>query len=472
MLTHLRIQNFKSWEDTGRIRLAPITVLFGTNSSGKSSLGQLLLVLKQTAESTDRSQVLSTGDEGSPADVGDYQDFIHHHDASRALAFELGWRQERALEIEDARDPDVHYTTNTVTFVGEITAPQSTRERMRVRRFAYHFGSRIEASDFAAGMEPHARRTSRYRLLFEGFTPIHNRGRAWELPPPSRFYGFPDEAVAYYQNTDFLPDLSLSLERTLGTLSYLGPLRVNPKRTYNWPGGSPPDVGSAGEQTIQAILAASDRRLNLRHRERLRSFPAMIAHQLQNLGLIDSFRVVAIGRGRPEHEVRVTVTGSKDEVLLTDVGFGISQVLPVVVQSFYVPPDSTILMEQPELHLHPKVQKQLAEFFISAVGAREQSGPGRSVERRTQFLIESHSEHFLRRLQRAIAEERLGADDVALYFCEMRGGRSRIRALEVDIFGNIRNWPPDFFGDPIEDIAAQAEASLERQVDAAKSNGR
>ena len=438
MLTHLRIRNFKSWEDTGRIRLAPITVFFGTNSSGKSSLGQFLLVLKQTAESTDRTQVLRTSDEKNvPVDVGDFADLIHRHDVSRELAFELGWRQERPLEIEDAKDPETHYSSSTITFDGEIYQPQSARERMRVRRFAYSFGTDQISAPFSAGMEPDPKRSSRYRLDFRGFTPVHNRGRAWELPSPSRFYGFPDEAVAYYQNTEFLPDLSLAFERILSTLSYLGPLRVDPERTYNWLGGAPPDVGWAGEQTIQAILAGGDRRLNLRHRERLRSLTAMIAYQLQELGLIESFRVVAIAEGRPEHEVRVKVSGGTDEVLLTDVGFGISQVLPVLVQSFYVAPNSTILMEQPELHLHPRVQMQLADFFINAAGARQQTTPGKSIERRTQFLIESHSEHFLRRLQRRIAENRIGPDQIALYFCEMKAGRSTLRELDVDLFGNI-----------------------------------
>ena len=339
---------------------------------------------------------------------------------------------------------------------------------MRVRRFAYSFGDDLEAAAFSAGMEPDPRRASRYRLEFaEGFTPVHNRGRAWELPPPSRFYGFPDEAVAYFQNTDFLPDLSLGLERMLATLSYLGPLRVNPKRTYNWVGGAPPDVGIAGEQAIQAILGAEDRRLNLKHRQRLRPFASMIAQQLEALGLIESFRVVAIAKGRPEHEVRVKVSGGSDEVLLTDIGFGLSQVLPVLVQSFYAPPNSTILMEQPELHLHPRVQKELADFFIAAAGARQETTQGKSIERRTQFLIESHSEHFLRRLQRRIAEGRVRPDQVALYFCEMEKGRSTLKALDVDLFGNIHNWPKDFFGDPMEDIAAQAEARLEREIEAA-----
>lgn len=468
MLTHLQIKNFKSWQDTGRIRLAPITVFFGTNSSGKSSIGQLLLVLKQTAEATDRTQVLRTGDRETPVDIGDYTEFIHHHDETRTLEFELGWTQDRPLEIEDERDPSVSHSSSEVTFSAEIFSPESTRERMRVRRFRYGFGTDRMKAAFGVGMEPHPTKTTKFQLDFTGFTPVRIRQRVWELPRPTRFYGFPEEAVAYYQNTEFLPDLSLALERTLGAVSYLGPLRVNAERTYSWLGGAPAGVGWAGEETIQAILAGEDRLLNLRPREHLRSLPVMVAEQLQAIGLVQSFEVAPIARGRAEHEVKLTVPGGTDEVLLTDVGFGISQVLPVLVQSFYAPIGSTILVEQPELHLHPKVQKELANFFVAAARARQRPSPGKSVPRNTQFLIESHSEHFLRRLQRLVAEKTVDPSEVALYFCEMEAGRSKLRELDLDLFGNIRNWPQDFFGDPVEDIAAQAEARLERQIEGEK----
>jgi predicted ATPase len=105
MLTHLSIRNFKSSEDTGRIRFAPITVFFATNSSGKSSLSQLLLVLKQTSESTDRTQVLKTSGRDVLADVGDFRDLIHHHDLSRPLSFEVGWRQDRPVDVEAPEIP-------------------------------------------------------------------------------------------------------------------------------------------------------------------------------------------------------------------------------------------------------------------------------------------------------------------------------------------------------------------------------
>src|ERR1035441_286098 len=101
MLTHLRIQNFKSWRDTGPVRLAPITVLFGSNSAGKSSIIQFLLMLKQTVESPDRRRVLHAGDEHTPVDLGTFRDLVYDHDEARRIAFEVRWTLPESLSFLD-----------------------------------------------------------------------------------------------------------------------------------------------------------------------------------------------------------------------------------------------------------------------------------------------------------------------------------------------------------------------------------
>lgn len=87
MMTSLGISNFKSWRTTGRIRLASITALFGSNSLGKMSLLQLLLMLKQTTESSDRSQVFNLGDEHSMVELGVIPDLLYRHDLTHPLAW-------------------------------------------------------------------------------------------------------------------------------------------------------------------------------------------------------------------------------------------------------------------------------------------------------------------------------------------------------------------------------------------------
>ena len=124
----------------------------------------------------------------------------------------------------------------------------------------------------------------------------------------------------------------------------------------------------------------------------------------------------------------------------------------MIVLCYYVPHGSTILLEQPEIHLHPRVQEGLADVLIDAARSRQ-----------VQLIVESHSEHLLRRLQRRIAEDRLSVETVALYFCDTRDGASDLVPLDADMYGDIKNWPKDFFGNEMEDIAATVKARMKRR---------
>ena len=274
-----------------------------------------------------------------------------------------------------------------------------------------------------------------------------------------RFYGFPDEVVAYHQNADFVQELNLRHEKLFRSLHYLGPLRTKGERLYSWTGIEPESVGYSGENTIAATLAARNRKIGLGYRRPAKPFEEIIALKLKGMGLIEEFKVNPISEQRQEYEVKVKTKGSKDWVDLPDVGFGISQVLPVLVQCFYAPQNSIIIMEQPEIHLHPSAQGALADVMIDVINSRE-SGTDRNI----QLIIETHSEHFLRRLQRRIAEDVVSQEKVSAYFADVSEDPAKLEHLQIDKFGNVLNWPENFFGDEMGDITEQAKAAMKKRM--------
>ncbi len=432
------------------LRFAPLTGLFGTNSSGKTSILQLLLMLKQTVESTDRKRVLHTGDDVSIVDLGTFSNLIYRHDVTIPLEISLEWSLNSPLRI---KDPEEKGDTNlfeigNLKFQVEIDGSGAPDTPPLVRRFSYVFGQQT------FGMALKGQGGRKYELISEGYQAKRQVGRAWPLPSPVKFYGFPDEVSGYFQNVGFLSEVVLELEGLLRQTAYLGPLRDYPKRIYTWAGDEPADVGRKGELAVPATLAAraKGRYISPGYRRHRQSLEERLAYWLKEMGIIESFSIQQIGQNRKEYEVMVSKTRQSPEVLITDVGFGLSQVLPVIVMCYYVEEGSVLLLEQPELHLHPSAQAWLADIFIDVVN-----------NRRVQIIVESHSEHFLRRLQRRIAEEKIENSMTAFYFCSVENSASRTEKLDVDMFGDITNWPKDFFGDEMGELTAKTEAAMRRQ---------
>ncbi|KAF0971381.1 MULTISPECIES: AAA family ATPase [Gordonia] len=456
MFTRLRLKNFKAWEDTGDIELAPLTVLFGANSSGKSSLHQFLLMLQQTVESPDRRRVLHTGDDRTPVDLGAYASVLRNGNIEAPLAFEFDWRRDRPLTVDHEHSRTRFHGTD-MGFRAAISATSETPPRLHVDSYEYRLTSSDSGDTLSLGSARDAG-SGDYSVHAEGIELVRTLGRQWPVSAPSHFHAFPDDLPTRYQFLDFAADLTLALEEQLLAVNYLGPLRKQPRRTYRWSGEEVSHVGWSGEYTVDALLAGQSRRYNFDPEQETKHLQVLVAEWLRTLGVIESFAVTPIGAGRDEYEVRVTTPGSSREVLLTDVGFGVSQVLPVLVEAFYSAPGSTVVVEQPEIHLHPSVQAGLADLFLAATSARENGKP-----RSTQFIVESHSEHLLRRLLRRIAEGEVDAADVRCYTVNFDERGSTIEALDVDEYGNVRNWPANFFGDPAADLVAQSRSARRRR---------
>ena len=447
MFTNLRMVNFKSWADTGDVRLAPLTVLFGGNSTGKSGLLQMLLLLKQTTESRDRHQVLQTGtdDPRSYVELGTPGEIAHANEKEMSLTVEWDWPDEehrdrplsfikpraaketslRSLQLETR----IHAAHKTV-FPASITYRQGRKECEELRVWFTQYIGNAYPSGYDVG------------ILFEQRDKEIDpgeRGPKWELDT-TKCYIFPSPAKSIVSRFAFqVDDLELKFEEQFRRLHYLGPLREFPRRVYTWAGDHPGDVGLRGERAVPALLA--------------KDLNSHVFARLKQMGMAESFEVRPVVEGGDLFRVHVRFREKSHEVLLPDVGFGVSQVLPVLVQCLYAPEYSTIILEHPDLHLHPSAQAGLADFLIEVM-----------KQRNLQLIVESHSEHLLRRLQRRAAEAKLRPDEVALYFCDIQDGVSGLTKLEFDVFGQISNWPEGFFGDMTADVIASLESSLDRQL--------
>ncbi|TNC15770.1 DUF3696 domain-containing protein [Methylobacterium terricola] len=452
MIKVLRFTNFKSWS-SANIECGGITGLFGTNSSGKTSILQFLLLLKQTKDATDRAVALDLN--GDYVKLGTIRDVIHNHEDFSEIKWRIKFELPNELSLQNPSGGII--SRNRFLSLRARVAVQSMATRSR--DLSYRLGrarfSLVGRSTDERSFDLRAVSTDDNQDL--DFSFVRTKGRPWQLPPPIKSYAFPDQARTYYQNASFLSDLEATYEAEIDKIFYLGPLREYPQRDYLWARSRPSDVGQRGEKTVDAILAATDagEMRNLRPKARRLPFQQIIAHWLREMGLIDTFNVVELAEGSNRWQAKVRTRAGGSEVLLTDVGFGVSQVLPVVTLLQYVPEGSTVILEQPEIHLHPLAQAGLADVIIQA-----------AVHRNIQIILESHSEHLLLRLQRRIAEQAITSQNIKLYFCDAPKGESILTPLNVDLYGNILNWPDRFMGDAFAETAKAELARLSRMQNA------
>ncbi|MCK5796323.1 MAG: DUF3696 domain-containing protein [Deltaproteobacteria bacterium] len=437
MFTRLRIKNIKAWGNQlweQGIELAPVTLLLGANSAGKTSILQVPLLLSQTFGSTDRSLDLNLGGQkGDLLDFGSYEDVIHGHDAKLEMGFGL------SIENGDSASGGVRSFDYEATYVQAAKIPS-------IERF------RLTANDETYGADRQAR--GGYRLVAPDYSPsiVGGRGVARRVFRPERSLTLPAEALAELGAAGSrIQDLSLDVKRAIERVAYLGPLRESPERSYLWGRQTPGSLGPRGQRAVHALLASANSRKKRKPGEEGGRgwLVERVSEWLKRLGVADGLELERQGRSR-YFEVMLNTRGQRANIV--DVGFGISQVLPMIVLAHFVPRGSVIITEQPEIHLHPRAQVGLAELMVEV-----------ARDRNVQFIVETHSEHIFRRLQFLIADEKIAPTDCRMYFVDRdKKGAAELRPLEADAFGRISHWPDHFFGDAIGETERQMRAMVKR----------
>jgi predicted ATPase len=278
------------------------------------------------------------------------------------------------------------------------------------------------------------------------------------------------EGGSDYQLIPYRPPADLmNATAYLGTLfsnsvKYLGPLRDEPKPLYPLAAhADPTDVGLRGEMTAAVLNLHRERKIRyipssafgktpFDPTPMVRSLEAAVTDWLKYLGVAETAQ--SVDKGKLGHELKVSLTEGGPNHDLTHVGVGVSQVLPILVMSLLGDGDTILIFEQPELHLHPKVQTRLGDFFLSIVLAGK------------QCLIETHSEYLINRLRyRAASENKANrvTDKLKVYFVEKTDGSSSFREVKVNEYGAILDWPEGFFDQSTQEAEDILRAAMKKR---------
>lgn len=414
MLKELRIKNFKSLKDTGTLEIKPITLLVGANSSGKSSLIQFLLLLKQTVESRDIENPLIFN--GTCIQLESYRNIIFKNDVNQTLEFEFSFDPFSRLSVPFI-SPEVTYY---------VVFHEGDGGKVEILRFEV-----IDTESEEPGLS----------ILWNNeekkYDIIGKSRKNLRLDPFFRFLRFYPHVIEdiYYRAVSFTRFFDRIFSKGI---CYLGPLREYPQRYYPVSGAIMEDVGFKGEKTIEVLTTAGEDVLQ------------KVQEWIKNFGMAESIRIKPL-KGKTLVEVLLEDSTLEMSFNLYDVGFGVSQVLPIIAEGFFAPSGSLILIEQPEIHLHPRLQSEMGDLLIDISKSNK------------KLIIETHSEHLLLRIQRRITEGSLKSDDVALYFFTYTNEGTTIERIRIDDLGRFENWPPGFFEEDVEESFAITKAFLNRK---------
>lgn len=455
MLTHLRFTNFKCFGGEHRVPLAPLTFLVGANSSGKSTLLQSLLVMRQSWRERIDDLPLELRTDGKLCKLGSATNVVHRQEEA-LMELGLGFPGGELTFQYDATDERMKSEDGGLGLTGIVLGETPDA--------GLYVETKVSTPDGAteAGVVLRAVR-------------VRDNGKEIELPvlpgrddpggedeaPPERGVDYvlsegtwgarePSEAEALAVVERAVASHLKNGRQALNALSYVGPLRLSARRHF----GLRPKarrVGADGEDFAAWLRNDAD----IRHR---------VNEMLDKLGMGYEVTVHNFGGTAPLGELQLREDRTGTTIGLPDVGCGVSQLLPVLTQLALLQPETSaeafgplLLIEQPEVHLHPAAQvafgrllgQEVARLAIRAKnpqGELEQSKADVDQRKRAQIIVETHSEHIINAVRWEVLRARVPAEDVLCLALHSEDGFPEVKEIPLDAEGNfLDHWPAGFF---------------------------
>ena len=220
-------------------------------------------------------------------------------------------------------------------------------------------------------------------------------------------------------------ELLKPLEVALGERPFaFSPIRTHPRRSYDPVQGIPSSEGAHVPMLLSRIFA--------RGNSEWKELGEAIAQFGRSSGLFEKVEIRHLGdHDSDPFQVQVKIAGAPFNLI--DVGYGVSQILPILVDCLRSDERQTFLLQQPEVHLHPRAQAELGSFLATAVKARSK-----------HFLVETHSDHLVDRIRLDVRDGRYPREDFVILFCERDENGARVHPITVDEHGNLVGAPPGY----------------------------
>lgn len=476
-LTGIYFNNFKGFKEDTTIDLHPLNIHMGHNSGGKSSATQALRLMMQSFQDFSTIGDLSSREprltfRHPDNDLGGFRTVATGHNRERSIGLGLSIDSRPPMSADPLKlstvfsyDEDhgskldsliVEIKDRSIKFArrknGDLKCTQPSARvildwwQEEISRIPHNRSSKQEEiSPNADDLRSLEAWLSRNKIDFTyGWIP------SWPLQFGTEKRGRPfisrertpallDNLRGFWDFQSYL--MNRSLAWSLGAIEYVGPLRQFPARITTEASESR-GIGPRGERLAIYLSRHPDVTEDINRALSIMEMP----YRINIRDLHEDSLVGTVG-----DVVFLTLTDVNSGLVATpaDVGFGVSQVLPVIMR-LMSERSSTVIIEQPELHLHPRLQARLGDVVVKSVS-----------EYRNQVILETHSEHLLRRIQRRIREGQISPSSLAVRYFDSAQGFSTMTSMLIDKNGDLLNsWPGGFFDESYEDLFAGRSAGL------------